>query len=309
MKKNIKYEKGNLMNKPIIFSLFLILITNIYSREIAITIDDLPSQHNNPTSELLAMHDQILKALQTYQVPATGFVNESKLNIKNDFQKNIEILQMWINFGHILGNHTYSHPAFSKTSLNDYLNDILKGETISKQLMEQSGLKYSYFRHPYLDTGTDIEKRSALESFLNNNKYIIAPVTIDCNDWVFNKYLYLLKNTDKEESIIKNYFQYIKDSIIFTENASQLIFGRNIKHILLLHINLFTTKTIEQLLKLLKDLGYTFISLDAALQDPAYQEIDQYYGDTWPTWLYRWDFTKGIKADWHTMPNPNNYLQ
>jgi hypothetical protein len=39
--------------------------------------------------------------------------------------------------------------------------------------------------------------------------------------------------------------------------------------------------------------GYRFITLDRALEDPAYQSADTYVGPAGITWLHRWALTRG----------------
>jgi len=40
--------------------------------------------------------------------------------------------------------------------------------------------------------------------------------------------------------------------------------------------------------------GYGFITLDRALDDPAYQSADTYVGGGGITWLHRWALTKRL---------------
>jgi peptidoglycan-N-acetylglucosamine deacetylase len=51
---------------------------------------------------------------------------------------------------------------------------------------------------------------------------------------------------------------------------SQAIFGRDIKHVTLLHIGTFETIMLPHLLELLQERGLTMITLPKAESDPAY---------------------------------------
>ena len=42
--------------------------------------------------------------------------------------------------------------------------------------------------------------------------------------------------------------------------------------------------------------GYRFVSLQHALQDPAYTRRDEYVGPAGITWLHRWALTEGKKG-------------
>ena len=49
----------------------------------------------------------------------------------------------------------------------------------------------------------------------------------------------------------------------------------------------------DELLDRLEERGYGFISLDKALEDPAYQSADTFTGAGGITWLHRWAITRG----------------
>ena len=47
---------------------------------------------------------------------------------------------------------------------------------------------------------------------------------------------------------------------------------------------------------MLKQRGYSFVTLDRALQDPAYRKRDEYYGAGGISWLHRWALTEGKRG-------------
>ena len=67
----------------------------------------------------------------------------------------------------------------------EYFEDVLKGERVTKPLVLAHGGTWQWFRHPYLQTGRDLETKHALEAFLAEHGYRIAPVTIDNGEWIF----------------------------------------------------------------------------------------------------------------------------
>jgi peptidoglycan/xylan/chitin deacetylase (PgdA/CDA1 family) len=207
-----------------------------HTSEIALTFDDLPSAQDEPVEKQRDINDRILKALNKFNAPAIGFVNEGKLYVENQIKEKTAILKSWLDNGQVLGNHTYSYNSLSKTKLNEFETDVIKGSIVSKRLMKNAGLEYRYFRHPYLHTGTTREMRSSFERFLKKEGYIVAPVTVDTDDWKFNQHL--IDNPTDKEKIIQKYLEHTQAKFAFYETASQKIFGRNIKHIWLLHVNL-----------------------------------------------------------------------
>jgi hypothetical protein len=47
----------------------------------------------------------------------------------------------------------------------------------------------------------------------------------------------------------------------------------------------------------MKKRGYTFITLEQALEDPAYRLPDTYAGPQGLSWLHRWSISKGMKMN------------
>jgi len=290
--------------KRLLLTLFLLVFPSaIYADGIALTFDDLPlPQDEWPVSDQRAINELILLALKEFNAPAIGFVNEGKLYKKGQTNEKIAILQLWIDNGHLLGNHTYSHKSLSNVKVEEFQKDVLEGEKISKKLLANAGMSLRYFRHPYLDTGATKEARDSFESFLKREGYVIAPVTIDTDDWKFNREL--RKHPDKKHTIIAKYLEHTKLKFAFYKRASEKIFGRNIKHIWLLHCNQINAYAMRDLLKIAQNYGYQFIPLDDALTDPAYKEPDNFYASSGVSWLYRWDFTRGKMVNWSQDPEP-----
>ncbi len=275
-----------------------------HANEIAITFDDLPASIEESIEAQAQINQRIVNTLIKYRVPAIGFVNEGKLYRTNEAQEKINLLKLWVDNGFNLGNHTYSHLSLSSLTTKQFKAEVTNGSKISKQLMQSAGRQYHYFRHPYLDTGKTLEIRSKFESFLKNKGYLVAPVTIDTDDWKFNQQLHEFpQNKDK---IIQSYLKHTRAKFAFYEGASKQIFGRNINQIWLLHANLINSLAIESLLTIAQEFGYHFISLDDALQDKAYLSADAYYAPFGVSWLYRWDFTRGKVVDWSQDPEPDN---
>src|SRR5437763_1726084 len=76
---------------------------------------------------------------------------------------------------------------------------------------------------------------------------------------------------------------------------SVTLFGREIKQVVLLHANMLNADHFVDLARMMRQRGYSFISLDAALRDDAYASADVYTGDESINWLARWAVTRGVK--------------
>ena len=94
--------------------------TAVSANNIAITLDDLPGAQDESAEILQEINDQILTALNKFNAPAIGFVNEYKLYVNNQTIEKIAILKSWIDRSKTLGNHTYSHNHLRETELGEY---------------------------------------------------------------------------------------------------------------------------------------------------------------------------------------------
>ena len=85
-------------------------------RAVAVTIDDLPSGMADrlPAAEITAMTAKLLGTLRDQKIPVVGFVNEKKLYKPGEVDERIKALQMWLDDGFELGNHTFSHSSLNQ---------------------------------------------------------------------------------------------------------------------------------------------------------------------------------------------------
>jgi peptidoglycan/xylan/chitin deacetylase (PgdA/CDA1 family) len=131
--------------------------TNAPSRAMAITIDDLP--YVDPAQRPYMPNarratDDILRALKSHHAPAIGFVNEGSLQAAGEVEARTALLKQWVNAGMTLGNHTYSHADFNAMTVEQFQDEITRGETVTRKLMEPRKPYQLYFRHPMTRTAT-----------------------------------------------------------------------------------------------------------------------------------------------------------
>ena len=272
------------------------------SPTIAITIDDLPGVNLDDYQEVT---DKLLTTLKKYQVPAIGFVNENKLYRYYKHQLDstrLKLLDDWLAAGMELGNHTYSHPDYNRLTFEEFTANIIKGEFHTKRLHEKYGQTMRYFRHPFLHTGNTTEKKTQLEQFLKDRNYEIAPVTIDNSEWIFAKAYHIsmrARDTAQMAKIGESYITYMEAKTAFYENNAKQLFGRPVKHTLLIHANALNGDYLEELLAMYQQRGYEFISLETALEDTAYDSEDAYAGRGGITWLHRWAMTQKVDKSFY----------
>lgn len=270
---------------------------------IAVTIDDLPTVTYSETDSTYQQQltQRLLNAMKEFDIPGIGFVNEAKLYQRGKEEPyKVNLLLQWTNAGFELGNHTYSHIDYNNSPLRRFGRNVIQGEQVTKKIMSASGMKLRYFRHPYLHVGNTQEKHDSLNQFLREHHYIIAPVTIDNEDYVFAAAYQPAKDNHNlmlVTDIISGYIKYMEAKLVFYENQSHKLFGRNIPHILLIHANALNSDCLGALATMYKRHGYEFISLEKALQDPAYQTPITVFGKWGISWIDRWAMSQGKKGD------------
>jgi peptidoglycan/xylan/chitin deacetylase (PgdA/CDA1 family) len=128
--------------------------------KIALTFDDGP--HPNYTSELLGI-------LSKYSVRATFFCLGENVNEHPDIARQV------VNEGHLIANHSYTHPSLPKLDKDD---DVLKQLRDTNTLIQSvTGKTPEYFRPPYGETDKRIND---LAGSLG-----LTPIlwSVDTNDW------------------------------------------------------------------------------------------------------------------------------
>lgn len=274
-----------------------------------LTFDDLPHQGPSATfrdldrddlPSLRAMNRDLVEALRRAEVPAIGFVNEGKLQPSSRTDPSegdairsgkIDLLRLWLEAGFELGNHTATHPSLHRTDVERYERNILDGGRVTAELAREADMPSPrWFRHPFLHTGRSLDVKQRIAAFLERHGYRIAPVTIDNSEWIFAKAyaLALAEDGEKARRVRDEYLDYMMRKTAYCERLSRDLLERRIPQVLLLHDNRLNADSIEELVARHRALGYRFIDLDEALEDPAYARADTYTGPAGISWLQRW---------------------
>lgn len=254
------------------------------TKPIAITIDDLPVL----THGLIDVDDQqkyfhrILATLRKHNVIATGFVVGKMVNSQNE-----DLIKAFIKEGHFIGNHTFSHFDLNKKSATEFIDDIKKGQSEIKKFQK----KVKFFRYPMLHRGDEIKKRDSVSTYLITNNYIASPVSIDNDETIFNINFvkaYYQNKKEEADSIGQAYISHMINKSLYYDSLGYDVTGRQINHILLLHMNFINSFYLDTLLTWYKNNNWEFITLDEALSDPLYFWEDPYVGKRGISWVERY---------------------
>jgi peptidoglycan-N-acetylglucosamine deacetylase len=257
--------------------LLLLLLPAICGAEkVALTFDDLPVNGALPraTTELVIV-EQVLPIFAAAKAPPMyGFINAAKLEGNANGAK---ALQLWINGGHKLANHTYSHIDLTTNSAEAFTRDVIQNEPALLLLSPRDD--WRWFRYPYLHEGDAVEKRNAVRTFLRDRNYRIAQVTLDYEDYMWNTaYARCVDKADAKaiEWLHSSYLDVASGYLDANREMAKLVYGREIKHVMLLHLGAFSPQILPSLFELLQKKGFELTTLEDAQSDPAYASDPQY---------------------------------
>jgi peptidoglycan/xylan/chitin deacetylase (PgdA/CDA1 family) len=306
------------MKRVLLIVLLLGLFTSMHAqtptRTMAVTIDDLlyvKFRDGAYLPQAQAATAKILKTLKKHKAPAVAFVNEHTLDVAEQRDARVDLLRQWVKSGMVLGNHTYSHPDFNRLTVEEFEEEITKGDVVTRQLMRTRQPYQLYFRHPMTHTGDTAEKKEAIEKFLAARGYKVTPHTIENSDFIFNvPYALALDKGDEAQAkrLRQAYLDFTIAATEFAERMSPQLFGREIPQVLLIHSNDITSDCLDEMLQRFEARGYRFVTLDKVMADPAYQTKDTTVSKGGPTWLWRWSKSKGMNLDFSADPDPPKWI-
>ncbi|MGE5583777.1 MAG: polysaccharide deacetylase family protein [Bacillota bacterium] len=124
---------------------------------VALTFDDGPDPVFTP---------QILRILKKYKVPATFFIEG--VNV----YKYPNLVRAEIKAGHIIGNHTFSHPRLSKLPFSNIQAEIIETDW---EIKHATGKTPVFFRPPYEEINGNILNASREL----HKKIILSTITLE----------------------------------------------------------------------------------------------------------------------------------
>ncbi|MGA6982239.1 MAG: polysaccharide deacetylase family protein [Candidatus Sulfotelmatobacter sp.] len=280
------------------------------AQKLAITMDDLPLNGTLPPGVTRAgtTRDVLAILKKRHAPPVYGFINAKKLEGNPD---GAEALKLWA-AAEPVGNHTYSHMDLEQNSAEAFEREIDENEPALELLKPDFPLGSSedtqnddwhWLRYPYLHEGDTVEKRRAVRAYLKTRGYRIAQVTLDWEDYLWNTTYArcVTKNNAKSIEWLKS--SYLSTASTFLDlgrQQAELISGREISYVLLMHLGAFSSTILPDALDLLKKKGFKLVTLQEAESDPIYEGDPDVGLHDAGTLLDQWMQVKGIKYPEHT---------
>lgn len=265
--------------------------------EIAVTVDDLPSHGPiAPGTDRAAIAARLLDAFARHRLPPVyGFVNGKKVDDDPSLEA---VLLRWRAAGNPLGNHAYSHPSLNATALPDYLGDVEKGEAILKRLVPDPAV-WKIYRYPFLFEGDTADKRDGVRRYLRERGYLTAHVSIDADDWAFNGPFARCAARGDTAALARLRADFVTAHVEELGRMRELgraLVGREIKHVLLLHVGVADADAMDALLTAYEREGARWIELREALSDPFYALDGGPPARAGAAFPYRAARARGVKA-------------
>lgn len=283
-------------------------------RAVAVTFDDLPYQAADAVlcdpAQAMALTEDFVAMLRPLDTRAAVFVNEGKVCEERRGDLLPALLNVWLDAGLDMGNHTFSHINIHRNTVEAYLADVDLGAPATRAVLGARGRSLTYFRHPYLFTGETPEKKAAIAAGLAERGYTVAPVTIDNNDWMFAA-LYRDAEAAGDEALkVRIGEAYVAHMTAVLDHwepySAELTGGRGPAQVLLLHAHTLNRDWYPRIHALYQARGYRFVPLAEALADPIYSHADDYVRANGVSWLHRWTFSEGRPIRWE--PDPPKWV-
>jgi len=262
----------------------------------AITMDDFNLRFDTSLSQQ-ARHDNILEAFDSVGHKAAGFVTGSFV----DSEWGEKVVADWLNAGHVIANHTWSHPHANDTATEDYLLDVIRNQNYLDSLDGTS----NYFRFPFLDDGEDRAQQLALFKGLEAAGLRNAPVTMDSVDWYTSSRMEASLKNDPSTDLTPYRDYYIEMCLTLSNHWDQVARAlgfTSLPLLTLMHHNVLNGHFLKDVLLALKADGWSFIDASKALDFSAYHPVPSE-----PTRGRNWLTLKSIETDTDVPSYPKQY--
>jgi peptidoglycan-N-acetylglucosamine deacetylase len=250
--------------KLLILALLTLVTTPAFAQKrVALTFDDVP-RAGGAFFGVDERRARLIVALKRAKVrQAAFFVNPGNLNGADDHR-----IMDYAQAGHVIANHSFSHPRLSATAVDDYLADIDKAEN---WLKGRKGYR-PWFRFPFLDEGQrDVAKRDAIRAGLKLRGLRNGYVTAESSDWHIEELTIKAKNVGKTmdmAALRSLYVGWHVEAANFYDQLARKTIGRSPAHVMLLHETDIAALFIGDLVTALRKDGWQIVTADKAFADP-----------------------------------------
>ncbi|WP_189367376.1 polysaccharide deacetylase family protein [Tateyamaria omphalii] len=233
------------------------------TRRISFSFDDAPMDAG-PLLDGRARTNMLIAALDATGIRGAAFFVLTQSLVQNP--DGAERLRAYADAGHVLANHTHTHPWLRATEPPEYLADIDR----AAEMLAVFDNVQPYFRYPYLDEGNTRQKRLAVIDGLQTRGLSNGYVTIDTYDWYMQALVAEAVEAGHQIDMRKLgqiYVEILVETIEFYDALALQTLGRHPDHVLLLHENDLAAMFVDDLAEALTRDGWEIIPVAEAYTD------------------------------------------
>ncbi|WP_109808629.1 polysaccharide deacetylase family protein [Sphingosinithalassobacter portus] len=242
-------------------------------KRIALSFDDVPRAAGaflTPDQRTV----RLIAALHRAGVrQAVFFVNPGNIE-KSD--GGADRIDAYVAAGHVIADHSWSHPHLSAMTAEAYLADIDRAEA---WLKGREGYR-PWFRYPFLDEGQDDKaKRDAVRAGLAARGLANGYVTAESSDWFLEQLTREAVADGKPidmDALRDLYVESHVEAAEFYYALARRTLGRSPAQVMLLHETDIAALFIDDLVAALRARGWTIVTADQAYADPIAVEATRY---------------------------------
>lgn len=233
------------------------------AKRIALTFDDAPLR-DGPIFDGPERTRRLIAALKDAGVgQAAFFVTTGNIRTAADEAR----IRAYAAAGHTLGNHSNGHRWLRRIGAEAYLADL---DEARAKLVRFENVR-PWFRYPFLDEGKDVATRDEVRVGLDERRLANAYVTVDTWDWALVDLVRQAKAAGKDidlDALRALYLEVMLSAVETYDRLAVETLGRSPAHVLLAHENDMSALYVADLVRGLRERGWTIVSPDEAYADP-----------------------------------------
>ena len=177
----------------------------------------------------------------------------------------------YVRAGHVIANHSFSHPSLSQVGAEIYLADI---DRAAEWLRGRRGYR-PWFRYPYLDEGTrgqpDMSVRDAVRLGLGQRALLNGYVTVDSYDWYLDSLATRARaagQTLDMDALRDLYVRTVVETAEWQDRLARETLRRQPVHVVLMHETDLEALFLPDAVRALRARGWRIATMDEAYRDP-----------------------------------------
>lgn len=241
-----------------------IAVPPMAEKRIAITFDDAPRSRGAFLTEDERTRLLIENLERAGVDQAAFFINPGRIDTPEEERR----IEAYVQAGHVIANHTATHPHLSQVTVAEFMADV---DAAEDWLRGREGYR-PWLRFPYLDEGQgDKPKRDAVRAALAERGLSNGYVTAEAIDWFYEGAAKTAVAEGREidrDAMRELYVEAHVEAVEYYDALARQVAGRSPVHVMLLHETDIAALWIGDLVAALRASGWTIVSADTAYADP-----------------------------------------